>query len=903
MDDASGSQFERGMSGSDVDYEDRTPMTPTAATRNENFRVAVRVRPPVPRELEGKRFINVVRIPADQEAITICDVDTDDGRGSVYATQSYTFDRVYDQDTRQREVYDCSADPAVQSVLQGYNATVMAYGQTGTGKTYTMEGFTNGDHRGIIPMATEAIFAYIQQHRAPHVNFKVRASYLQIYKEVVSDLLAKTNAAKQLAIRQSKGRVSVDGLSEWIVKSPSDIYGLMERGCSVRATSATRMSELSSRSHAIFQIVVEIFEGDEEVGRTYKVGKLNIVDLAGSEKVRATGVTGERLEEAKKINWSLHQLGNVISALADPNRRDSVSHIPYRNSKLTHMLTDSLGGNCKTTLIACISPAYESYAESVSTLKFANRAKNIKNDAIVNEESDQSALITKYAAEIQRLRSMLGDREVSAAGVPRGLGAGAGDGERDRMFDEEKREKQRLEGRIGELERQLLANGVGDGAEERNAQREDVAQVDRYKQLLLKQRDIMLNLTQRLNERDETILRLQEELDAYDSHVIELEERLEGSHGAASPLSARGLSRAEAERAVADSKVFLRGGEARYQAAGDAKKLLSAEEKMVELLATHGHPEAPKPSFAAGAQPVADGATLRSLEESLTARAERLAKELVADRCHNLLTELADTRSRLAKAEQASRTAQAAVEVSRSSQLSDQNERMKSFLQSETSAIQDQHAAEVNTLKQQLAAERDDHRSLAAEMARVSFDVRRLMDAQDVARSRELEGIWAQVQRIEAASTPDIVKALNSIAAPSRNTHTDPAASPSSPNPIRVMQLESAVDTLQRQQQATKQEMQSHIEERDARVRALEKELAGRDQSLASQKRSLQTHEKDRAALKKILEQRIKTKLENIANGLRAGADVQRVNGEVSSLMSLVTAAIEAMNAEPTSGR
>jgi hypothetical protein len=578
---AASNQYERGYSGSDVDFDDRGVMTPpNADTVNENFKVAIRVRPPVPRELEGKKFINIVRIPADHSSITICDVDADDSRGSVYATQSYTFDYVYEQDARQRDVYERSAHPAVQSVLQGYNATVMAYGQTGTGKTYTMEGFTNGEHRGIIPMATESIFAYIETHRSPTLTFKVRASYLQIYNEVVSDLL-KPPSTKQLIIRQSKGRVSVENLSEWVVKSPGDIYGLMERGCSVRATSATRMSELSSRSHAIFQIVVEIFEGDEEVGRTYKVGKLNIVDLAGSEKVRATGVTGQRLEEAKKINWSLHQLGNVISALADPNRRDP--HIPYRNSKLTHLLTDSLGGNCKTTLIACISPAYESYAESVSTLKFANRAKNIKNDAVVNEESDQSALLAKYSAEIQRLRVALAEREGgSSLGYSSRGGTLTleGDGEtRDRMFDEEKREKQRLEGRIGELERQLMSSGVVDG-EDRNAQREDVAQVDRYKQLLLKQRDIMLNLTQRLNERDETILKLQEELDAYDSHVIALEERLERGDlggGFGSPAT-----RQEAERLITDAKVFVRG-ELKYQS-GVSDRLLSADEKMIELL-------------------------------------------------------------------------------------------------------------------------------------------------------------------------------------------------------------------------------------------------------------------------------------------------------------------------------
>jgi hypothetical protein len=214
-------------------------------------------------------------------------------------------------------------------------------------------------------------------------------------------------------------------------RSPAEIYGLMERGATVRATGSTKMNEISSRSHAVFIIIVEQSEttytnesgqeiSQEEfkeivqretkgsglsnleketvsrlekyIRQTFKVGKLNLVDLAGSERVRLSGATGQRLEESKKINQSLSALGNVIAALTDPKGRQ---HIPYRDSKLTRILEDSLGGNCKTTMMAMVSPALESMMESLSTLKFANRAKNIKNEARVNEDLDQKSLLRK----------------------------------------------------------------------------------------------------------------------------------------------------------------------------------------------------------------------------------------------------------------------------------------------------------------------------------------------------------------------------------------------------------------------------------------------------------------------------------------------------------------------------
>ncbi len=194
-----------------------------------------------------------------------------------------------------------------------------------------------------------------------------------------------------MQIREDRKKgVFVEGLSEWAVRSPNEIYSLMQRGALSRATATTKMNDLSSRSHAVFIIIVEQMttlksNDPAEPHRYIKVGKLNLVDLAGSERVRVTGATGKRLEESKKINQSLSCLGNVIAALTDQKPR---SHIPYRDSKLTRILEDSIGGNCKTTMMAMISPSSEAFAESQSTLKFATRAKKIKNEARINEDVD-----------------------------------------------------------------------------------------------------------------------------------------------------------------------------------------------------------------------------------------------------------------------------------------------------------------------------------------------------------------------------------------------------------------------------------------------------------------------------------------------------------------------------------
>ena len=222
-------------------------------------------------------------------------------------------------------------------------------------------------------------------------------------------MLKTDRTALQIREDRKKG-VFVEGLSEWAVRSPTEIYSLMQKGAQSRATASTNMNDVSSRSHAVFIIIVEQMTELPDISedaKQIKVGKLNLVDLAGSERVRVTGATGKRLEESKKINQSLSCLGNVIAALTDAKAR---SHIPYRDSKLTRLLEDSLGGNCKTTMMAMISPAAKTFGESLSTLKFATRAKKIKNDARINEDVDQRALLRKYEQELRRLKIELEEK-------------------------------------------------------------------------------------------------------------------------------------------------------------------------------------------------------------------------------------------------------------------------------------------------------------------------------------------------------------------------------------------------------------------------------------------------------------------------------------------------------------
>ncbi|XP_036208998.1 kinesin-like protein KIF17 isoform X3 [Myotis myotis] len=362
---------------------------------SESVKVVVRCRPMNQRERE----LNC------QPVVTV-----DSARGQCFiqnpsATdeppKQFTFDGAYFMDHFTEQIYNEIAYPLVEGVTEGYNGTIFAYGQTGSGKSFTMQGLPNPPtQRGIIPRAFEHVFESVQC--AENTKFLVRASYLEIYNEDVRDLLgADTKQKLELKEHPEKG-VYVKGLSMHTVHSVAQCERIMERGWKNRSVGYTLMNKDSSRSHSIFTISIEIYAVDERGKDHLRAGKLNLVDLAGSERQSKTGATGERLKEATKINLSLSALGNVISALVDGRCK----HIPYRDSKLTRLLQDSLGGNTKTLMVACLSPADNNYDETLSTLRYANRAKNIKNKPHINEDP-KDALLREYQEEIKKLKAIL----------------------------------------------------------------------------------------------------------------------------------------------------------------------------------------------------------------------------------------------------------------------------------------------------------------------------------------------------------------------------------------------------------------------------------------------------------------------------------------------------------------
>ncbi|KAM3556938.1 hypothetical protein MY1884_004781 [Beauveria asiatica] len=355
------------------------------------------------------RFRPQNRIELDSGGKPIVTFQSDDtcSLDSKEAQGSFTFDRVFDMDCKQQDIFDFSIRPTVDDILNGYNGTVFAYGQTGAGKSYTMMGTSIDDEsgRGVIPRIVEQIFASIMSSPST-IEYTVRVSYMEIYMERIRDLLAPQN--DNLPVHEEKNRgVYVKGLLEIYVSSIQEVYEVMRRGGNARAVAATNMNQESSRSHSIF--VITITQKNVETGSA-KSGQLFLVDLAGSEKVGKTGASGQTLEEAKKINKSLSALGMVINALTDGKS----SHIPYRDSKLTRILQESLGGNSRTTLIINCSPSSYNDAETLGTLRFGTRAKSIKNKAKVNAElspSELKALLKKAQGQVTNFESYISSLE------------------------------------------------------------------------------------------------------------------------------------------------------------------------------------------------------------------------------------------------------------------------------------------------------------------------------------------------------------------------------------------------------------------------------------------------------------------------------------------------------------
>jgi kinesin family protein 4/21/27 len=502
------------------------------AESNDTVRVAVRIRP-----------LSDYEIIQDSSQCVTADTNGKQIRGGLGT--AYTFDNVFSPDTSQADIYEDCVSDLLNAVFEGFNATILAYGQTGSGKTYTMGSSADQiiaeETAGIIPRFIKNLFHMIGQKEDedPNHAFKVYVQFLEIYGEDIRDLLDQTRTSKVVVRETRNGEVFLTGAREELVSSFEQMMKALEDGTRNRTTSSTKMNLTSSRSHAIFTVNLEhtiytevVKDGSAEaadvsgeaetkkrldsepLNREVRKSKFHFVDLAGSERIKRTGAEGVRMKEGIDINKGLLALGNVISALGDESKRGKV-FVPYRDSKLTRMLRDSLGGNSKTLMICCVSPAAINYNESLNALRYANRARNIKNKPIINRDPtlvmvDQMRSTLKVVcSELLEIRKRKQYAEIDSRVTDSLLeqwALGGGEDGNTLSFVQQKLDK-----------KSLLTSGEGSGPISSSSTKPTIAsstasslEVKRIKEQLRERDDLILELKRKANDADFEAKRLTE---------------------------------------------------------------------------------------------------------------------------------------------------------------------------------------------------------------------------------------------------------------------------------------------------------------------------------------------------------------------------------------------------------
>ncbi|KXS13631.1 kinesin-domain-containing protein, partial [Gonapodya prolifera JEL478] len=311
------------------------------------------------------------------------------------ALRLFNYDHAFSPSVPQSYVYEVCAKPLMEKFLDGFNATILAYGQTGSGKTHSMgtglDGNLNTEQQGIVPRAISALFAHLDKKDPARFRYRVAASFLELYNEELIDLLNPRMASKLQIREDGQGGVTWTGVREEECKRVEEVLAVLQRGSLCRTTGATEMNVQSSRSHAIFSVTLRQQKWEQRKEWHHITSKFHFVDLAGSERLKRTRAEGDRAKEGISINQGLLALGNVISALTEEaggagSRPGSARHVPYRDSKLTRLLQDSLGGNSQTLMLACVAAGDSDIAETLGTLRYAERARRIKNRAVINRD-------------------------------------------------------------------------------------------------------------------------------------------------------------------------------------------------------------------------------------------------------------------------------------------------------------------------------------------------------------------------------------------------------------------------------------------------------------------------------------------------------------------------------------